>query len=307
MTRGLLVDAPAGMAYRGETKGDEMKRILLFAIWVCFFGCGDDDSPTGSVSSQAGDTFPANPQAGDIFPADLPGGTSMEFVWIESGTFMIGSPESEEGRYGGEGPQHEVTISQGFWLGKTELTQRQWRVAMGTKPWSGEDLVRSNANHPAVYISWDDMQEFIDKLNAAAGEAVYRLPTSAEWEYACRAGTTTPWSFGDDESKLTDHAWYNDNAWDIEERYAHAVGTKLPNPWGLYDMHGNVWEWGQDGFDDYSSSAQVDPMGLTTGSVCVLRGGAFHGLARDTRSANRGSYSPDARHFSIGARLLRTK
>ena len=244
----------------------------------------------------------ASEERGKPVTVHLPGGATMEMVWIEPGTFVMGSPEDEPGRYGHEGPQHEVTITQGFWLGKYELTQAQWESAMGTRPWAGEDHVREHPNHPAAYISWEDVQAFIAKLNEAEGSEVYRLPTEAEWEYACRAGTTTRWSFGDDESQLGEYAWYKANTWDVGEGYAHAVGTKLPNPWGLYDMHGNVFEWCQDWIGPYSGSPQTDPTGSTSGLRCVQRGGDFHYAAGYVRSALRLSSLPSDRYAAFGAR-----
>jgi len=246
----------------------------------------------------------ANPER----TVDLPGGPTMDFVWIEPGAFTMGSPESEPKRYGHEGPQHEVTISQGFWLGQYEITQGQWEAVMGTSPWSGQAYVRADSAdpvYPAVYISWNDVQAFVARLNGALGAEVYRLPTEAEWEYACRAGTTTRWSFGDDESDLGDYAWYYDNVWDAGLEYNQPVGTKRPNPWGLYDMHGNVYEWVQDWFSSYASDALVDPQGPSSGAIRVLRGGFFVSLARRTRSANRSYNSPGYRYYYIGARLLR--
>ena len=188
-------------------------------------------------------TVSANPERTFV----LPGDAEIEMVWIPSGTFMMGTRQEEIDRLNAEetdfpgwnsneGPQHEVSITRGFYLGKYEITQAQWESVMGTRPWSGRSYFRENANHPAVYISWNDMRDFVVELNEAEGSEVYRLPTEAEWEYACRAGTTTPWSFGDDESQHGDYAWYYDNAWNAGERgekYAHAVGTKLPNPWGF--------------------------------------------------------------------------
>ena len=172
-------------------------------------------------------------------------------------------------------------------MGTYEVTQGQWAAVMGTRPWRGKDFVRSGSSHPAVYISWYDVQEFIEKLNAAAGAAVYRLPSEAEWEYACRAGRRTRWSFGDSERQLKHHAWYHANAWAAGEQYAHAVGRKSPNGWGLYDMHGNVYEWVQDRYDEdedyYKSSSRVDPPGPSVGSERVARGGAFDGFARRVR------------------------
>ena len=239
----------------------------------------------------------------------LPGGGEMEFVWIEPGVFQMGSPSGERGRDSDEGPVHEVEISRGFWLGKYEVTQGEWESVMGTTPWSGESYVQEHPSHPAVYISWNDVQAFVDKLNDAAGSAVYRLPSEAEWEYACRAGTSTRWSFGDDESELTHYAWYHANACDVDECYGHAVGTKRPNPWGLYDMHGNVWEWVQDRYSSsyYNSSPRVDPPGPTSGSIRVKRGGGFSYVARNLRSAQRGNASPGFRGYWLGARLLRIR
>ena len=210
----------------------------------------------------------------------------METVYIQPGTFTMGSPASESGRYDDEGPQHEVTISKGFYLGKYEVTQGQWQAVMGTTPWSGQNYVQANAEHPAVYVSWTDAQAFIQKLNEAAGKTLYGLPTEAEWEYACRAGTTARWSFGDDESQLKDYAWYDVNAWDVGERYAHKVGTKQANPWGLYDMHGNVWEGCADRYGAYW-------------------GGCFDCYGNSTRSASRGDASPSGRDSDVGFRLLK--
>ena len=241
-------------------------------------------------------------------PIDLPDGVTMEVVWIKRGTFMMGSPSSEPGRSSNEGPQHEVTISRGFYLGKYEVTQGEWESVMGTTPWAGEWGVRESSENPAVYISWEDVQGFIAKLNAA-GEDVYRLPTAAEWEYACRAGENTRWSFGDDESELGEYAWCEDNACDVGECYARAVGTKKPNPWGLYDMHGNVWEWCEDWYEEdyYSSSSRVDPTGPSDGSYRIGRGGSFGFRAQHTRSAFRSYYSPLHRDYDVGFRLLRTR
>ncbi|MDP6775695.1 MAG: formylglycine-generating enzyme family protein [Candidatus Latescibacteria bacterium] len=244
--------------------------------------------------------------AGDSLTATLPvGNVDMTFVYISPGKFQRGSPSSESGRGSDESPQHEVTISKGFYLGKYEVTQGQWQAVMGTTPWSGQSYVQVDADNPAVYVSWNDVQSFVQTLNDAAKDSLYRLPTEAEWEYACRAGTTARWSFGDEESKLKDYAWYYDNAWNVGEQYAHEVGTKLPSPWGLFDMHGNVWEWCMDWYGSYSSEAQVDPLGPDSGSPRVLRGGCFFDDARLARSAFRGGGSPGIRDGGVGFRLLR--
>ena len=175
---------------------------------------------------------------------------------------------------------------------------------MGTTPWVGLSYVQEDPNSPAVYISWEDMQAFFDSL-AARGLTGFRLPTEAEWAYTCRAGTETLWSFGDDEGQLGQYAWYWDNTWAVGEEYAHEVGTKLPNPWGLYDMHGNVHEWVQDWLGAYASDAQTDPTGPSTGESRVLRDGAFPYGATGTRSAIRGIGSPFDGYYFSGARLLR--
>jgi len=236
----------------------------------------------------------------------LPGGATMAMVHIPAGMFMMGSPDTEVGRGSDEGPQHEVTISKGVYLGKHEVTQGQWQAVMGTTPWLGESFGQPNANSPAVYVSWNDVQGFVQRLNDEAQDSVFRLPTEAEWEYACRAGTTTRLSFGDSDSDLKDHAWYRDNAWDVGERYAHQVGMKLPNPWGLYDMHGNVYEWCLDWYSGsyYSESSGADPKGPDSGSDRVVRGGDFGNYVQHLRSAHRGYASPDAATY-IGFRLVR--
>jgi formylglycine-generating enzyme required for sulfatase activity len=246
--------------------------------------------------------------------AILLGGETMEFVRIEPGAFTMGAPLAEVGRRDPEGPQHEVTISRGFYLGKYEVTQGQWESVMGTTPWSGENDVQANVNHPAVHVSWDDAQSFIHQLNEAAGDSLYRLPTEAEWEYAARAGTSTVWSFGDDESLVGNYAWHVRNTWLINLNYAQPVGTKLPNPWGLYDVHGNVREWCQDWLDDnyYSRSPSIDPPGPSTESssafLRVLRGGGFSsGATFGLRSASRNGSGNGNRIGTVGFRLLRIK
>ena len=237
--------------------------------------------------------------------AQLPGGEIMKMIWIEPGTFTMGSPEDEAGREENEGPQHEATISQGFWLGKYEITQKQWEAVMNTRPWDGQVFTKKEAEYPAVYISWHDAQEFIARLNAAQGSEVYRLPTEAEWEYACRAGTQTPYSYNRGLQELGEYAWYGKNTYEVNEKYAHKVGQKRPNPWGLYDMHGNVWEWVQDYYAPYAAQPQTDPSGPESGSQRVFRGGSFYYLRRFTRSAYRGYNSPRHRLFNLGIRLLR--
>jgi formylglycine-generating enzyme required for sulfatase activity len=220
------------------------------------------------------------------------GPNSSKFAEICPGTFMMGSPDSESGRYSDEGPQHQVTISKAFELQTTEVTQSQWQAVMGSNPskFKGPDL-------PVEMVSWDDAQAFITKLNAMGDGYRYRLPTEAEWEYAARAGTTGPYA-GD----LDAMAWYAPNSGGT----THPVGTKAPNAWGLFDMHGNVWEWVQDFAGKYSASAVTDPVGPSSGSGRVLRGGSWYHESQYCRSAFRIGGSPGFRGGILGLRLLRT-
>jgi len=228
----------------------------------------------------------------------------MEFVYIKPGSFMMGSPSGESGRENDE-RQHRVTLTKGFYMQTTEVTQGQWTEVMGTRPWSGKDYTQENANNPAVYVSWDNCREFIRLLNQKEGGSKYRLPTEAEWEYAARAGSTTRFCFGDSDSQLGDYAWYRKNADGVGNKYAHGVRAKKPNAWGLYDMHGNVWEWLQDRYGDYPSGAVTDPTGPSSGSYRVNRGGSWNGSARRCRSANRLRYAPGNRSNRLGFRLAR--
>jgi formylglycine-generating enzyme required for sulfatase activity len=231
----------------------------------------------------------------------------MTFNKIPAGTFMMGSPETEEGRKDDE-HQHKVTITKPFYMQTTEVTQGQWKEVMGTEPWKGKSLVKEGPNYPASYVSWDDAVAYCKKLSEAEGKT-YRLPTEAEWEYACRAETTTEWSFGDDEKELGDYAWHRENAWDIDEKYAHHVGLKKSNAFGLYDMHGNVWEWCHDyyGKDFYQQSLGKDPTGPVSGSSRVLRGGSWVCITAISysRSADRFWIVADRRLHDFGFRLVR--
>jgi formylglycine-generating enzyme required for sulfatase activity len=174
---------------------------------------------------------------------------------------------------------------------------------MGTEPWKGETFVKEGDDYPAVYVSWDDAVEFCKKLSAMEGK-VYRLPTEAEWEYACRGGTKTAFSFGDDKAELGKYAWFDGNADAIGEDYAHRVAQKLPNPFGLHDMHGNVWEWCSDWKDAYPSTPLTDPRGPSSGSSRVLRGGSWYDVPRFVRCAGRGSNAPGYRSYDVGFRLV---
>lgn len=221
----------------------------------------------------------------------------MEFVLIPAGEFKMGSPSSEEGRNDREGPVHTVTIEKAYYLGKYEVTQKEWREVMGSNPsnFKGDDL-------PVEYVSWNDAQEFVKKLNEKEGTNKYRLPSEAEWEYAVRAGTTTRYSFGDDETDLGNYAWYSSNS----GSNTHPVGQKQPNAFGLYDMHGNVWEWVQDLYHSDYDGAPTEGSAWENGvgSDRVFRGGCWNAVAGVCRSAVRYGRDPGFRADGLGFRLL---
>jgi len=226
----------------------------------------------------------------------------MEFVLIPAGEFDMGSPPDEVSRDSDEGPVHHVNIETAFYMGRYEVTQKQWREIMGDNPsfFTGDD------NLPVEKVSWDDVQEFIKKLNEKEGTDKYRLPSEAEWEYACRAGTTTRYSFGDDDdyANLGDYAWYDENSDDE----THPVGQKKPNSWGLYDLHGDVWEWVQDCWHGYYyGGAPVDGSAWESGDGAyrVFRGGSWSDVARNCRSANRNHFDPRDRAGRLGFRILK--
>ena len=233
----------------------------------------------------------------------------IRFVWIPPGTLMMGAYGNEQDSDEDERPQHQVTLTQGFWLSKYEITKAEWTTVMATEPWRGGTWVMSNPHSPAVYMMWHDANDFIDALNAM-GEGTFRLPTEAEWEYACRAGTETRFHYGDDPdySKLDEYAWYGHDISSDGQRYAyaHVVGQKRPNAWGLYDMHGNVCEWCQDAYDTYRSVPQTDPQGPGDSWTRVVRGGAWSDPASACRSAARAAPSyGEPRSSCVGLRLVR--
>jgi formylglycine-generating enzyme required for sulfatase activity/dsDNA-binding SOS-regulon protein len=221
----------------------------------------------------------------------------MQFVLIPPGEFTMGSPESEPGRRDDE-TQHLVRITKPFYLSAYEVTQAQYEQEMGSNPSSSKGDTK-----PVELVNWHDAVAFFGKLSEREG-VEYRLPTEAEWEYACRAGTTTAYSFGDDVRQLPQYAWCGDHA----KNTTHPVGEKLPNAWGLFGMHGNVREWCQDRYGPYESLKVLsDPTGPALGSARVLRGGAFFTLPLDVRAAfRRFSLQPVNRYHWVGFRLART-
>ncbi|GAB6096840.1 formylglycine-generating enzyme family protein [Desulfatiferula olefinivorans] len=230
---------------------------------------------------------------------------NMTFVYIPPGTFAMGSPPSEPGRDGDEG-RHTVTLTRGFYMQTTEVTQGQWKQVTGKNPSRFTDLLRSHDDWPVECVSWNDVQEFIRKLNCMDGREAYRLPTEAEWEYACRAGTLTAFAFG--ACLSTDQANVNgQNAvcdGGLFRRTTMRVGSFPPNAWGLYDMHGNVNEWCRDVYDTYPPFSVTDPRGGTCGSYRILRGGGWYDEARHSRSAYRGRHFPGLKSPHNGFRLV---
>ncbi len=237
----------------------------------------------------------------------------MEFVLIPAGTFTMGSPDEETGRDAGE-VQHQVTLTQSFYMQTTEVTLGQWRQVMGKSWWNFFSRRKGPDDLPVSRVCYIDAIDFIQKLNAL-GEGQYRLPTEAEWEYARRAGTKTAYSWGDwiDCSK----AMFANKRGKFERCISYAeindlpidgpspVKSYAPNPWGLYDMHGNLWELCHDWFGAYESSAAVDPKGPSEGMYRVRRGGSWFGDGYKCRSANRAYGHPSSRLRNTGFRVVR--
>jgi formylglycine-generating enzyme required for sulfatase activity len=222
----------------------------------------------------------------------------MEFVLVHPGKFMMGSIVDDGEAKQDESPRHLVEISKGFYLGKFEVTQEEYRALTGTNPSKVE-----GTNHPVESVSFEEVHAFIDALNAKEGHSRYRLPTEAEWEYAARAGTFSIYYFGNDPDLLGNYAWYGGNSG--EDFIHHSVGKKLPNPWGLFDMHGNVWEWIEDWYGEtyYSKSPAVDPPGEKSGEYRVIRSGSSLDFPKLCRSSARLLFIPNNSIEYIGFRL----
>lgn len=229
------------------------------------------------VAMQAGET------GGETKTIKLPGGVAMEMVWCPPGAFTMGSLNGDND----EKPPHQVTLTKGFWMGKTEVTQAQWKSVMGNNPSraKGDDL-------PVEVVSWKDCQEFCEKTGL-------QLPTEAQWEYACRAGSTGPYA---ETGELDEMGWYEENS----GGKTHPVGMKQPNAWGLYDMYGNVMEWCQDWYGDYPNGAVTDPRGASSSWSRIARGGSWDLPASYCASAHRGRYDPSNADYDRGFRLVRT-
>jgi len=241
-------------------------------------------------------------------PSSFTNANGMTFVWIKPGKFLMGSPEDEPGREDNE-QQHEVVLTKGYYMQTTEVTQGQWKSVMGENP---SYFKNCGDNCPVESVSWEDVQIFIERINKKADSYIYRLPTEAEWEYAARAGTITSYSFGNDSNQLSKYG----NFCDSNCTYSHKdsnqndqyedtapVKSYSPNAWGLYDMHGNVYEWCSDWYGDYPTNRVIDPLGAQSGDSRLLRGGSWNNFARNCRSALRIMDWPGYRFSGFGVRL----
>lgn len=288
-----------------------MKRTFLICIgFVVWFSCAGL-ALAASSQSMAGEETPFNPAAQNkVQPGVLmlllgeeetvqPGDTwtepvaGMEFVWVPGGCYQMGCGDWTDSCDDNEKPEHEVCLD-GFWMGKYEVTQGQWKKIMIENP----SYFNLGDNFPAESVSWDDIQAFITDLNSQ-GSSTFRLPTEAEWEYAARSGgQEEKYAGGDDLGSL---GWY----WDNSGSRTHEVGTKAPNGLGIYDMSGNVWEWVSDWYksDYYAESPTYNPQGPDTGSYRVFRGGSWLSPAWGCRAANRVNDTPGYRSYGIGFRL----
>lgn len=289
--------------------------LLTLVTLVVSSGCGTSLPDIAKIRSQM---TPEQLGVGD----PIVNSKGMIFVPIPAGEFQMGTPvPSGKGNKksqlppgaDAEQPQHMVQIKEPYFMSVCEVTQSHYQQVMDESPWKDQPLTKAGDHVAASYVSWAQANAFCQKLSELEN-AKYRLPTEAEWEYACRAGTTTRYSFGDDGNPLTDYSWFDQNAYKAKQQYAQAVAQKLPNAWSLYDMHGNVWEWCSDFHGSYQEQlkrskgkALIDPSGPDKGWQHVWRGGGFAENAVNLRSASRSSYGRvDYRpEFMAGFRVVK--
>lgn len=253
-------------------------------------------NPVRSESAAPRARTPRARTSGDLRTVELPGGVPLELVWVEGGAFKMGSEDFDAAASGNETPQHEVVLTRGFWMGRYEVTQAQWKSVMGHNParHKGKDL-------PVERVSQGDIAEFLRRSNAAAQGWTMRLPTEAEWEYAARGGRLAKgegaYSGGAEADAV---GWFGENSGGM----SHEVGLKEGNELGLHDMTGNVWEWCSDGYGKYSAARAVDPKGPKPGQYCVDRGGGWDSRAGRCRVAGRGWVAPNSRMNNLGFRVV---
>jgi len=234
-------------------------------------------------------------------PKEFTNSIGMKFVWIEPGSFMMGSPKDEKQRFDNE-TQHKVTLTKGFYMGVHTVTQEQWQKVMGNNP----SHFKGEKDLPVENVSWDNCQEFIKKMREK-DKKPYRLPSEAEWEYACRAGTKTPFHFGEtistDQANFDGNFIYGDGKKGKNREKTTSVGNFPANAWGLHDMHGNVWQWCEDWFGAYEIKETADPKGPEKGTERVLRGGSWNYHPRHCRSTFRAGNEPASRRTYYGFRV----
>src|SRR5579859_5710310 len=300
---GLTITGEVGRVYQIQCVSD-LAQSNNAKAWLCVDFVRLPTSPYLWVDQSA-------PASGRRFYQAVPFGNLTNMVFVPPGTFRMGSPTNEVDRLLKEGPQTEVTISRAFWIRKFLVTQGDYQALKGVNPsfFSPANGYSSDLTRPVDSVSWFNAVDYCAELTQqerAAGRiapnSMYRLPTEAEWEYACRALTSTRFSYGDDPgyTNLTQSAWYFANSGEMSQ----PVGQKMPNPWGLYDMHGNLEEWCQDWFGAYLGGRLVDPEGPATGTLRILRGGYWEDSGGYCRSASRNQHDPNADHYHIGFRVL---
>lgn len=279
-------------------------------VWRCRFM--DDQDNWSPWSDEA--AFTTEKSATSLY-LWLPGDVTMDLMSIPGSTFSMGRLSGELDSNSNEDPRHTVNLPGTYWMGRFEVTKAQWESVMNTSPWTGQSEISTDPNSPAVYVSWNNAQSFITALNAhleSTGQSTHtlRLPSEAEWEYAARSGASTPARFpwGDDQTYgyVGFYGWYKANAYDAAEYYAHIVGHKLVTSWGLYDMHGNVYEWCQDYYHPSYTNAPTDGRAweVPAGTERVARGGSWLSEGKNCRSAYRGRLAPTASNSSVGFRVV---
>ena len=273
--------------------------LFVCGMTTCVLSCAKSAPSLSPMEAEANQKAAADREG---VPARITNSIGMELLLIPSGRFVMGSPKHEAGRQPRE-VQHDVTLSRSFYMGRTEVTQAQWKAIMGDNP----SFVEGD-DHPVETIGWAKSVEFCRNLSEKEG-VKYRLPTEAEWEYACRAGTTTPFHTGEtistDQANFDGQKTYGRGKQGVFRDESTEVASFVPNAWGLHDMHGNVWEWFADWFGDYPTDAVTDPTGPDQGTRKIVRGGCWFNAPAVSRSANRGDAEPVSWNFHFGFRVVR--